>query len=144
MALLEIARILPTVVKFFPELVKSAPAVGKVIPLNSVLEEPDADAMEALQRKVKVKPDKTFNDNSSVIKVSEAIKCVEKTFNDTTILLELGKYVIRQLLEGSKTEFAAERIANGIAKCLRENSLRQDTVRIKGRHPAGYQRPAVG
>jgi hypothetical protein len=131
--------LLPFIIRLFPQLVR-APIVGRIIPLFKVDPSTDADLARALQRDFKRKPDSRINDNVHVIKLSDAISCVEKTISDGKLqsagVITLAKMLLDQRTGGSP-------IGDAIIACLRENVLRQDTVR-SGSKVIKSPRPAKG
>jgi hypothetical protein len=116
------------------------PIVGRIIPLFNVKPSTDEDLARALNREFKRKPDKSINDASHVVKLDDAIKCVEKTISDGKLqsagMLTLAKMLLDQSTGGSP-------IGDAIIACLRESVLRQDTVRT-GSKVVRNPRPAVG
>ena len=137
---LEIVRILPLIIKFFPEIL--GPVVrGRLIPLNNINPATDADAMEALNRAVKLKPRQGFNDAVHVIKCSEVKSCLEEKL-DKSLLLEVVKSATR-ILAGDATSNAGNIIGDRVMECIRENVLRQDTPRVR-KIKTYIGRPAVG
>jgi hypothetical protein len=123
-------QLLPYVVRLFPT-IQTLPIIkGLAIPINDVHGITDPELARNLARKTSIKKKPTFNDNSSVIKVSEAIKCVEDQFNNTTLLKEFVLVAVKQVI-GDTEKTAAQDLADRMADCFRENSLRQNTPRVR-------------
>jgi hypothetical protein len=130
MATLPLIEILPYIVRLFPAL-KTLPIVrGLAIPINDVQGITDPELARNLARKTTIKKERSFNDETAVIKVSEAIKCIEEKFNDTTLLKEFILVAAQQIIGDAETT-AAQAIADRMGTCIRENSLRQDTPRVR-------------
>jgi len=130
MATLPLIEILPYIVRLFPAL-KTLPIVrGLAIPINDVQGITDPELARNLARKTTIKKERSFNDETAVIKVSEAIKCIEEKFNDTTLLREFILVAAKQIIGDAETT-AAQAIADRMGTCIRENSLRQDTPRVR-------------
>jgi hypothetical protein len=126
---LPLPEILPYIVRLFPGL-RTLPIVkGLAIPINDVQGITDPELARALDRKTEIKKQQGFNDETAVIKVSEAIKCIQDKFNDTTLLKELVLIAAQQLIGDAKVT-AAQGMADRMADCIRENALRQDTPRV--------------
>jgi len=123
-------ELLPYVVRLFPTISKLPIVKGLAIPINDVKGITDPELARNLARKTQVKPRKGFNDATSVIRVSDAIKCAEEKFNDTTLLKEFVLVAVQQIL-GDTQKTAAQDLADRIAECFRENSLRQNTPRVR-------------
>jgi hypothetical protein len=130
MAVQSMLELLPYIVRLFPA-VRTLPIVkGLAIPINDVHGITDPELARNLARKTSIKKNKTFNDETAVIKVSEAIKCVEEKFNDTTLVKEFVLVAVQQLV-GDTEKTAAQDLADRMAECFRENSLRQNTPRVR-------------
>jgi hypothetical protein len=138
----ELVRILPLILRLFPELATS-PLIGKIIPLFKIDPRSDTDLARALNRELKVPKHHGFNDNTAVIKVSEAIKCVETKLGNGKVLLSFLKGIVNSL-KSAEGKNAAELLASDIAACIREDSLRQNTPRTTDPPRQKYHRPAKG
>lgn len=137
---LPIEIVLPAIIRLFPQLVKNAPVVGKIVPLIDVKASQDEELARALKRNYKRPKKANFNDEIYVIKLEDAIDCVEKAIGDgklqTAGMITLAKMLFDQRTGGSP-------IGDKIITCLRENVLRQDTPRVI-KEFRGYHRPAKG
>jgi len=143
-ATVEIIRILPAILKLFPQLAKIPLIRGRLIPLNNIAPETDLDAARKLNRRFKRKPKEGPADSSMVIIVDEAIKCVEDAGNNNGgVIWEVIKKGAQQLILGGGEENVTEQLLNPIVECIRENALRQDTPRI-GHKVVNQPRPAKG
>jgi len=144
----EFTKLLPLIVKLFPELVKPTFYRGAIGLLSKTDPTPDENLERALQTKTRVKKDKTFNDATAVLKVSDAIKCLEDNFNETSLMKEVALRVVKDffndVVKGTKEPIsAAQNLADKMANCFREHALRQDTPRAKHR-TTSHGRPARG
>jgi len=140
----QLIRLLPLVVRLFPQLTKLSPLVGKIIPLQDIEPTAEEDLARELNPKYKTKQHEGFNDAAHVVKISDAIKCVEDSFNEKGIVWELVKAAVTSLAEGKTKTLPGENLMNAIVKCIREDALRQDTIRVKGRYRSPWARPAAG
>jgi hypothetical protein len=141
--LTQLVRMLPIVIRLFPELVKTTFYRGSVVVLNKVTPATDTDLERELARKIEQKASDQAKDNQMVIKVAEAIKCCESTFNATTLVKEFVLVAIKSLIEGKTTQACGQKMFDQMATCIRENALRQDTPR-KFVYKGSYHRPAKG
>ncbi len=101
------------------------------------------EQLQASQDKDKETRKKTKQRNARyVIKVSEAMECVEKHYGNGAALWEFVK-AIGRAIAGSDTA-GTDVLMNEVFKCLEENRLRQDTPRVKGEPSGKYVRPRKG
>lgn len=132
--------LLPLIVRLFPQIAR-APVLGKIIPLFNVKGATDEDLARALNREYKRPQRRGFNDEIYVVKLEDAITCVEKTLSDGKLksagLITLAK----QLLDPSTGKSP---IGDAIIACLRESVLRQDRPRTTEPPRQKYHRPATG
>lgn len=137
-------RIIPLL---FPTIVEALialrlPFLGRIL---SLFQKPisDTDALRQLEEAQNWRPKQrpAFNDGAHVIKVSEAIKCVQGQVNNRLHWLAVAKEVVRSLLGTPRNSMSD--LGDAVAECLREKSLRQDTERSSG-IKKGYHRPALG
>jgi hypothetical protein len=122
--------------------------VGKIIfkrfiPFFDIKPKTEEQLAREFSNDVKVKTRTDFNDANHVIKCSEAIKCVEKHFSETTLIWEFVKTAVKDLIAGETVKKPSEDLANRIAECIRENCLRSDTPRVLIEKKF-YHRPARG
>jgi hypothetical protein len=141
----EIPVILRSAVLLFPELLE-IPILGRVFVVFGVKgPTTDTEAMEQLQRdintRVKTKTDIKAKNSRYVIKVSEAMKCVDKTLDSPSVLLSVIKSIAR-MFSGSSAGFT-DQMSTDIYRCLEENRLRQDTPRVFSK-TFRYHRPSKG
>jgi hypothetical protein len=129
MALLPAEVLLPLIIRLFPTLVRT-PLLGKIIPLFKIDPASDEALARALNRNFKRKKKRGFNDNAHVVKLDEAIKCVEQVIGDGKLqaagLLRLSKMLLDQKTGGSE-------IGDAIISCMREKILQQGNQRAVGK-----------
>jgi hypothetical protein len=123
-------RLLPVILKFFPELLRDTPKItlGRVIPILGT--DPTSDQLldQALARRPKYdrKKPKKRKDSSLVITVEDAIKCVEDTVNDPKTcrlgVLRLAAQVINPTTGDSP-------IGDRLVQCFRDKALKQTAAR---------------
>jgi hypothetical protein len=140
----EVPPLIRTLVTLAPAL-KNVPILGRVIiALSGVKPIDGAKELEELQAakdKLRKQRKKLADDNNKyVIKVSEAMKCVEKNI-DGAMLSKIGRSII-DVLSGNPQDLGTE-IIDPINKCMMEERLRQDTPR-KGKRDSRIARPAKG
>lgn len=136
-------RLMPIIVRLFPQLVKATFYRGSVVTLNKVTPSPDEDLERELNRKIKQKSADKSKDNQMVVKVSDAVACIEKGFNDTTLIKEFILTAAKALLEGRQSVACGQRMFDQMATCVRQKALRQDTPRAAHR-TTRIGRPAKG
>jgi hypothetical protein len=136
-------RMIPIIIRLAPNLIKYTFYRGSIVVANKVTPATDEDLARELNRQIKQKSSDQAKDNQMVIKVSEAIKCVESNFNNTTLIKEFVLVAAKSLFEGRQTEACGQRLFDQMARCIRENALRQSTSRRVHRK-TGHGRPAKG
>jgi hypothetical protein len=143
-------------VKEIPNVLKLAktvlPTIGKVPVLGrivSLLQVPDNEAeyLEVLKRESdkakRTRKRKRDENNRYVIKVSDALQCVEDNFYDPKTAWTFVKGLLSGLAEGKgKTGFSA--LGDAVSECIIENALRQDTPRVKVDRKNWPHRPSKG
>lgn len=144
MAVEEIPQIVRTAVTLLPQLAK-IPGLGKIIIALNKVPTNDTEALEKMQGefdKKKKERERAQQQNSRyVIKVSEAMKCVDKSFDSANLVWEFVKS-IGSLVSGGSTQVTDE-MRSQISRCLEENRLRQDTPRVFSK-TFRYHRPSKG
>jgi hypothetical protein len=128
-----------------PELA-DIPVLGRIaVLLSGTNQLNDTHALEEFQRakdRQKAQREKERDDNSRyVIKVSEALKCVDDSLFNTGVLMAFLKGLVNVIL--GKTQTMDDLMYDKIKTCILENRLRQDTPRVfstTGR----YHRPSRG
>lgn len=137
------AEILKILIILFPELLTALePWLGRgfITVLINLLQDPQRDLARELDQKLTTEKQKS--DNSSVIKVSEAIKCVEESLKDGKVLLSVLKGLVNALMS-QDFKGAPQILLTSIVQCIRENALRQDTPRVFSK-TFRYHRPSRG
>jgi len=139
----QLPRIIPLIVRLFPQLVRQTFYRGSVVVANDVRPSTDTELERNLREKIKQKKKDQERDNQMVIKVADAIACIEEKFNNTTIVKEFILVAVQSLWEGVQTQACGQRMFDAMAKCIREKALRQDTPRSAHRETT-HGRPARG
>lgn len=139
----QLPRLVPLIVRLFPQLIRQTFYRGSVVVANQVTPTTDTELERNLAKKIKRRPQDETKDNQMVIKVSAAIKCVEEHFNNTTLIKEFVLVAVKSLWEGVQSQSCAQRMFDAMARCIRENALRQDTPRSAHRSST-HGRPARG
>jgi hypothetical protein len=103
----------------------------------------DEDLARELDQKIKQNPSDKAKDNQRVVKVSDAVACVENTFNSTTLIKEFVLVAAKSLISGTQTQACGQSMFDAMAKCIRDKALSQLSARdIKRSTSIG--RPALG
>lgn len=139
----QLVRLIPIIVRLFPQLIKTTFYRGSVVVANKVTPATDEQLDPNLERKIDRRREDQSKDNQMVLKVSAALKCVEENFNNTTLIKEFIFVACESLLKGVQTKACGQRMFEKIATCIREHALRQDTPRAAHRSTR-YGRPAKG
>jgi hypothetical protein len=129
-----------------PELV-DIPVLGRVLlALSGAKPLDDTKAIEQLQRQEEEakKTRQKVRDRLGhrVIKVSDALDCVEKTLFDGRLLLLLGKAIIKTIA-GTSTQVGSLQY-DPIAQCMIQKMLSQSGKKTLRSWKQPYHRPAIG
>ncbi len=139
----EVPQVVKTAVTLMPAL-QNIPGLGKIIIALNRVPNDDTKALEELKKQAdrgkRTREDTQKKNSRYVIKVSEAMKCVDKGF-DANLVLTFLKSMGRILVGGQDS--LADQMRNGIYQCLEENRLRQDTPRVL-QTKKRYHRPSKG
>jgi hypothetical protein len=139
----ESLKLLGILLRLFPELLQIETR-GKLVPLNNVKVSSEEELARELNPKYKIKPrERGGKDSSEVIKLSDAVECVVDSLNQKGIVWELVKAAARDLVAGKSEFLPGDKLKDTLIDCLRENVMRQDTVRNSDRH-THTGRPARG
>lgn len=139
-----IVRLIPIIIRLFPDLVKLTFYRGSVVVANRVTPMSETELERAVNAQVKTQdPRDAAKDAQMVVKVSDAIKCLETTFNSTTLIKEFILVACKSLLEGVQKKACGQEMFNRMSRCIREHALRQDTPRSAHR-TTSHGRPARG
>jgi hypothetical protein len=126
---------IPEIVKFVAPVLRSIPLLGRVIPLFQAGEFNEAKTLEQLQAqadKNKNTRQKLKDDtNKRVIKVRDALECVEKVCFDGRILIRIGKALLATI--AGRSENLGDIMFGEIADCMLSKALQQDNRRRKGK-----------
>ncbi len=132
--LTEIPEIVKIATTLIPAL-RTLPLLGKIIPLLSAGDMNDALAQEKMERDFNNNKDQRTKTktkgNKHVIKISDALECVESGVFDSGLMLALVKGLVSAITGGSK--FAPDVLFDQIAQCMLEKKLQQDNKRKKGK-----------
>lgn len=133
--LVEIPEIVKVITTLFPAL-RTLPVLGRIIPLFNAGDMNEHQALEQMQRSAdnsKARRTQTKQkEGKHVIKVSDALQCVEDSCFDSTIALALLKNLCRNIL-GVGDKWANEIIYDRIAACMLNKALQQNNRRKKGK-----------
>lgn len=129
-AVAPLVRILPAILRIFPEILKDTPklGLGKVIPIINQVAEPERDLARQLQQKFKLKEKEKFRDSAHVVRCDDVKNVLEKELDGTLlkdVLLALG----RNLMGATNLESAGAILGNRIMDKIREKVLVQTAVR---------------
>lgn len=133
-----------------PEIGKLKLPVGKFIALDTLMAFSGKEIKKRIGRHLKKKTKKQDSDDTQVIKVSEAIDCVDKHFRDANTVRAIAESVLSVIIAvgeswlGKPPDDILGEVADACAKCIRENALRQDTPRARHRDAVENARPARG
>lgn len=144
-------------VKFLQAVKTIAPQVGRLKIASgtgvslAALEQLSGEAIRRrIERRLKKKTKRHDRDNSQVIKVDDAIKCVDKYLRNASFLRRIAEEItltilaIGQNLVVPQDDLHGE-FADAVAQCIREDALRQDTPRaLIPRRDKFYHRPSRG
>jgi len=133
-----------------PEVGKLKIPIGKFIGLAALNQFSGKEISKRIGRHLKRKTKKKKGDDTMVIKVAEAIECVDKYFRDPATIRGLAEETISIIVAlgesfiGKPPDDVLGEAADKCADCIRENALRQDTPRAahrttkKGRPARGH------
>ncbi len=135
----EIPAIVRTVVELAPQLKNVQFLRGLIVPLSKVpsnehqaLENLEADARKKKEERRKLKK----KQNKHVIKVSDAMDCVEKYVYDGNVALDFGKALVSVItsgVTGSQTDLG-DIMFGRISGCMIGKALQQKNKRRRGEY----------
>jgi hypothetical protein len=131
----------PPPLGFVPVIVQSGLQVGRLVTaliaglVASNLTQTQPLGQRLSQRR-KVKVDAEDNDNTRVLKVQDAIKCVKDGFDSeafTSMFEQIAAQVIVEAAAGNFFELSEilDRFVELVAACIRSKALRQDSARAR-------------
>lgn len=137
------------VIEEIPEAVKVAtsliPALrnvkfirGLVVPLSNTGQFNETKALEAYENERKKEQEKRTKlkkeNNKYVIKISDAMACVESSCFDASIMLAVGKAFLSAITSGftGSQVTAGDILFQKIAKCMTDKKLQQKNLRRRG------------
>ncbi len=142
----EIPQIVKTIVELAPQLRNVQFLRGLIIPLSRVpsneheaLEKLEADARKKKDERKKLKK----KQNKHVIKVSDAMECVEKYVYDGKIALDFGRALISVIssgVTGSQTDLG-DIMFGRISGCMIGKALQQKNPRRRGEYSKKKPQP---
>lgn len=138
-----IVRMIPIIIRMFPQLTKFTFYRGSAIIANKIDPVSEEDLARELDRKIRRDRKNESRDNQTVVKVKDAIDCVEKAFNETTLIKEFILTACKSLITGRQSSACGQSLFDRISNCIRENVLRQDTIR-RSHRTTNFGRPAKG
>lgn len=128
--------ILPLVIRLCPELKAAQITRGKIIPVSNINPMNEAEEARALNRKfTRPRRRDRRRDSSFVVNLDEAIKCVEKTCGDGSLVSGVLRDCVLVLLKGGTGtgNRTVEKILNPVIECLRTKALGQRNKRTRGK-----------
>lgn len=148
---MQITRILPYIIRLFPEIARQAPPLRNVFVLGQI--EPLSDELvdEALNRDLNKEIDlrlrrQSDRDNQQVIKLAEVREVLKEHFTQVSAVRSMAeaiKNIIGGVLANRRDGANFYNFVEQLMDKMRENALRQNTVRTY-RQKVGPLRPAVG
>jgi hypothetical protein len=126
---------IPEVIKFLAPVLGKLPLLGRIIPFLQAGEFNEAKAIEQLEaefdKKKKQREQARARQNRHVIKVKDAMQCVEDNLRGKFILA-LGKGVLNALT--GKADSSIDVLYDAIAACMLEKALQQQNRRSVGKY----------
>jgi hypothetical protein len=133
--LIGLVQEIPEVIKFVGPVIGRVPLLGKIIPFLQAGELNEAKALEQLQSEMdKNKKQRTKarqEQNKHVIKISDAMQCVEENLNGK-FLLSIGRAVLNALT--GKPDNAGDILYDAIFQCMLSKALQQNNARSVGKY----------
>ena len=130
----EIPEIIKTAVTLIPAL-RNLPILGRIIPLFQVGDMNDARAIEQFeaQREKNKQTRKKLKDdhNKRVIKINDAMQCVEDNIYDGKLALALAKGLVAVITQANPPD-AGDILFKNIADCMVKKALQQKNGRKLG------------
>ena len=142
---MSIFRIIPWLIPFIVEALVALrlPFLGRIL---SLFQRPisDADALRQLNEAQNWRPRRRpgFNDAAHVVKVSEAIACVQQQVNNRAHWIAVAKEMVRSLVGTPKNSMSD--LGDTVADCIRTKALPQTSARVRKKSKTGLHRPALG
>lgn len=136
----DIPEVVKVAVGFVPALKNVRFIRGLIVPVNGVGQFNETQALEKLQsERAKNQEQRTKlkkKNNKHVIKISDAMKCVEDHCFDGAIGLAVGKAILKTLTSGvtGSTETAGDILFGRIAGCMIGKALQQRNARRRGEY----------
>lgn len=147
----EIPEIVKITTTMIPALQNIRLIRGLIIPLSSAGEMNQAKALEELQseldKKKKTRQKLRDRQNIHVIKIKDAMQCVENSLN-ATVLLKFGKGILN-VITGRSVEGGLDLLYDEINQCMLQKALQQKNKKSHGlfeqheRHKSGDAKKVV-
>src|SRR3954451_10549284 len=99
-SLASLGRMLALVEFVAPEILQAGRIIFRGFPGGKITPQTNEELAKEFSKDVKTKLRPGFNDGTHVIKVSEAIKCVEKTLSSQTLMARVTAAVLKDLIAG--------------------------------------------
>jgi len=146
----EIPELVKIATTFLPALAR-IPVLGKVIPLFSTGQMNETKALEQLQSEIDKKKQQREQTkkqyNKRVIKLNDAMSCVESQLMNPTVLLDAGKAILSTIATGligtGGTKSLSEILVERVWQCMIRKMLSQSSERTETR-TSKHARPALG
>ena len=127
----DIGQLLKTAKTFLPELGRIGLPTGKVVGLAG-LATLEQVAPFMVKKKLKASTDTEDDDNTRVVKVQDAINCVDQTFRDPASVIGLATEVVKVIAfyrAGQTNDDYLGEWVDIVAECIREKALKQTAPR---------------
>jgi len=140
-----IPEIVDGIVTLAPQVMR-IPVLGKLLSSLGIGPILDTQAMERYQRDAdrnKSTRVRTQNQNNKrVIKVKDALQCVDRTVNSPAVALKFGRALAGVIAGG--TETIGDIMYREIEQCILKNRLGQSSARSGNERKTSSHRPSVG
>jgi hypothetical protein len=124
-----IIRLLPAILRLFPQFARVTLEKGKLIPLQTIDPMSEAELARQLNVKLRIPKQKDFNDKTHVVKISDVISCFEKTNDEQKYPVKIALDVASALLSATPAEPLLKEFSDDFIKCVRDKSLKQTAKR---------------
>lgn len=122
-----VIEILRGIKSFAPVVGRISIATGTVIGLLPLAELAEQEMIQRIKNGLKKKTKREKTDNQKVVKVKDAIDCVEDHIRDPAVLLRTAKEIVHLFAGEPRTIINV--LTDEIASCIREHALKQTSPR---------------